>query len=112
MLTKVYTKSGRKCRVTFHVPPDMRVSTVHLCGEFNDWNTCSHPLERQPDGSFSLTLKLNAGREYRYRYFIDGYRWTTDSAADGAVTNQHNTLDSVLRLSNGTIKGSHSGAAG
>lgn len=102
MLTKVYTKSGRKCRVTFHVPPDLRASKVHLCGEFNDWNTCSHPLERQPDGSFSLTLKLKAGREYRYRYFIDGYRWTTDSAADGAITNQHNTLDSIVRLNNGT----------
>lgn len=102
MLTKVFSKRGRKCCVTFHVPPDMHASTVHLCGEFNDWNTCSNPLERQPDGSFLLTLKLKAGREYRYRYFVDGYRWITDSAADGAITNQHNTLDSIVRLTNGT----------
>lgn len=98
MLTKIYTKSGRKCRVTFYVPPDVKASTVHLVGDFNDWSMCSHPLECQTDGSFSLTLKLKAGREYRYRFFIDGYRWTTDSAADGAVTNQHNGLDSIVRL--------------
>lgn len=102
MLRKVYTKSGRKCRVTFYVPPDVKASTVHLVGDFNDWSTCSHPLERQPDGSFSLTLKLKAGRDYRYRYFIDGYRWASDSAADGAITNQYNTLDSIVRLNNGT----------
>lgn len=101
MLTKVYTRSGRKCRVTFCVPPDIKASTVHLVGDFNDWSTCSHPLERQSDGSFSLTLKLKAGREYRFRYFIDGYRWTTDAGADGAVTNQHNGLDSIVRLNNG-----------
>ncbi len=101
MLTKIYTRSGRKCRMTFYVPPDGKARTVHLVGDFNDWSTCSHPLERQTDGSFSQTLKLKAGREYRYRYFMDGYRWTTDSVADGAITNQLNTLDSIVRLING-----------
>lgn len=88
MLTKAYSRSGRKCYVTFCVPPDIHASTVHLCAEFNGWNPCSHPLERQPDGSFSLTLKLKAGREYRYRYFINSYRWLTDSIADAQLPNR------------------------
>ena len=34
------------------------------------------------DGSFSAKLELDAGREYQFRYLIDGSRWENDWKAD------------------------------
>lgn len=99
MLTKVLIPNGQKCRVTFHVSPEIRARIVHLCGDFNNWSTSSHPMEPHPDGSFSLALELRAGRNYRFRYFVDGYCWFNDDAADAYVTNQHDNLESVVQIS-------------
>jgi len=101
MITKVFAKSGHKCRVTFLVSPDIRARTANLCGDFNGWSTSSHPMERQPDGSFILTLELNADQDYRFRYFVDGYCWFNDDAADAYVKNQFDNLESMVRLSYG-----------
>lgn len=100
MLTKKYSKTGRICRVTFHIPQDLKAHHVNLCGEFNDWSTSANPMERHKDGSFTLTLKLKAGREYRYRYLVDDERWVNDYAADGYITNRYNGLDSIVRVEN------------
>jgi 1,4-alpha-glucan branching enzyme len=102
MLSKVFANNSRYCRVTFYLPPDVHANTANLCGDFNNWSTRSHPMQRQPDGSFSLTLKLKFGQDYRFRYFVDGYCWFNDDAADGYVTNQHDNLDSIVRLNNGS----------
>jgi len=34
------------------------------------------------DGSFTLTLDLETGREYQFRYLLDGTNWINDEAAD------------------------------
>lgn len=65
MLTKTYSDGGSRCRVTFHVLPEIRAKTAHLCGDFNNWSTRAHPMERQTDGSFLLTLELSADHDYR-----------------------------------------------
>jgi 1,4-alpha-glucan branching enzyme len=96
MLSKVFTKYGHYCLVTFRLPADVHANTANLCGDFNNWSTKSHPMERQPDGSFSLTLRLKFGHDYRFRYFVDGYCWFNDNAADGYVTNQFDNLDSIV----------------
>lgn len=98
MLKKVFSKTGRTCRVTFSISSDVLADTAHLCGEFNHWSACTHPMKRLPDGSFALTLSLKIGREYRFRYILDGHRWINDHAADGYITNPYNNLDSIVRL--------------
>lgn len=98
MVKKTYTKTGRSCRVTFAVPPETNARAAALVGEFNGWSKTSHPMKRRKDGSFSLTVSLNPGRQYRFRYILDGERWENDQAADGYLPNPFGTQDSLIRI--------------
>jgi 1,4-alpha-glucan branching enzyme len=95
-MRKSYTKTGRSCRVTFEVPGDVNAETIALCGEFNDWDATQHALKRRRDGSFSLTVSLKPGNEYRFRYLLDGERWENDRGADKYVANEFGSEDSVV----------------
>ena len=98
MIKKSYTKTGRACRVTFAVPSEVKARKVSLCGEFNDWNRKVNPMKRRKDGSFSLTVSLSAGRDYRFRYVVDGDRWENDYAADEYRPNPFGTDDSIVKV--------------
>ena len=100
MLKKEYTKTGRSCRVTFNLPADVNAQTACLCGEFNDWDQSSHPMKRGKDGSFSLTISLKPGRQYRYRFLLDGERWENDWAAEDYAPNALGSEDSVVNIEN------------
>jgi 1,4-alpha-glucan branching enzyme len=97
MLKKSYTNTRRFCRVTFQLPAEVKAETAHLCGEFNGWNLKSHPMKHRKDGSFALTLSLQAGQQYRFRYVLDGKRWENDWAADGYVPNLFGSEDSLVK---------------
>jgi cyclomaltodextrinase / maltogenic alpha-amylase / neopullulanase len=56
---------------TFTYPASPAAERVHVIGQFNDWSRSRHPLVRQPDGSWSLTLDLDPGR-YEYKFTVDG----------------------------------------
>ena len=36
-------------------------------------------------GAFTITLDLDIGREYQFRYLVDGTEWKNDEAADRYV---------------------------
>ena len=93
-------KKGSKgaTRVTFTLPKTIGAETATICGEFNDWSETSHPLKRYKDGHFGLAVTLAAGREYRYRYLLDGRRWENDWEADEYVGNPFGGEDSVVRV--------------
>ena len=99
MITKNYTKTGKSCRVTFRHTPSEEVKQVRLLGEFNEWGSDSTDLlKKRKDGSFSLTLSINAGKEYRFRYLLDDNQWENDEQADDYVWNIFGTKDAVLSL--------------
>ena len=98
MLKKSYSKTGRSCRVTFKLPAEVEAENVMLLGEFNEWNNDSHPMKQLKDGSFSLTVSLPAGQDYRFRYLLDGERWENDWEADAYLPNQYGTDDSLVAL--------------
>ena len=98
MPKKEYTKTGRSCRVTFDLPAEVNAQSACLCGEFNDWDQSSHSMKRAKDGSFSLTISLKPGRQYRYRYLLDGERWENDWAADSYAPNALGSEDSVVAI--------------
>jgi 1,4-alpha-glucan branching enzyme len=100
MIRKAYSKTGDSCRVTFQISAEEAAAqSVTVLGEFNDWELRSHPLDRQKDGSFSLTLALPIGRDYRFRYLLDGERWQNDTGADDYRFNQFGSQDSIVDLS-------------
>jgi hypothetical protein len=69
-----------------------------VCGEWNDWSADTDVMHRDAEGGFSLTVGLDAGRAYRFRYLLDGHRWDNDWAADAYVRNDFGGDDSVVDL--------------
>lgn len=98
MLKKNYSKTGKSCRVTFKVPAEIDADSIAVLGEWNAWDAESDPLVRRKDGSFSTTISLEAGREYRFRYLIDAGTWRNDDAADALVPNRFGSQDCLLSL--------------
>ena len=96
MLKKSYSKTGTKCRVTFKLPSEVGAETAALCGDFNNWSADETPMKKLKDGSFSASVSLNAGKAYRFRYFLDGERWENDWEADEYLPNSHGEDDSVV----------------
>ena len=91
--------NGSTVAVTFRVPHAAGAQTVALCGDFNDWSPTSHPMVPDDnDGSFTVTVRLTIGRDYRFRYLIDGARWENDWAADRYEPNAYGGDDSVIAL--------------
>ncbi len=98
MINKSYTKTGRKCRVTFKLPKESvgSAEAIHVLGDFNGWARGATVLERRKNGSFSVTASLDSGGDYRFRYLVDGATWVSDGQADGLVPNRFGDLDSVV----------------
>ena len=82
--------------VTFSLPADVQADSVTLCGEFNEWSTDSVQLERDADGSWHVTVALEPGRTYRYRYLLDSERWENAWQADGYAPNPYGSEDSLI----------------
>ena len=83
-LKKKPLKSKPVCKVTFVLSKEQArgAGNVQVVGEFNNWEIGGSPMRRQKDGSFTTTLDLPSGREYQFRYLIDGEVWISDPEAD------------------------------
>ena len=100
-LKKRYLKSKPICKVTFEVPKQAarNAESIHLVGEFNGWSKAHTPLERRKSGSYNVTVDLEAGRAYQFRYLVDGASWQNDWAADRYVpTNLLGVENSVVEV--------------
>lgn len=89
-IKKQYPKDKSVCKVTFSLPKKAAASAkkVHLVGEFNNWDQKAMPMKKLKNGSFSITLELETGREYQFRYLIDGTKWENDWEANKYVPTQ------------------------
>jgi 1,4-alpha-glucan branching enzyme len=95
---KQYFKKKPSCKVTFSAPKQFASSanTVHLVGDFNDWNRSITPMKRRKNGSFTATLYLRPDCEYEFRYLLDGITWENDPQADKYVANVYGSENSVV----------------
>ena len=98
MLLKHYTKTKKKCRVTFKYPNHEQAGSAVLAGGFNGWSVTDTPMNRLKDGSFSVTLSLKANCSYTFRYVLDGTHWVNDPAADEYAANEYGESNSVVIL--------------
>lgn len=96
MLEKKYMKTKGECEVTFSAPADLQAETVYLVGDFNGWDEQQTPMKRQKDGTFTVKLKLEKGREYQFRYLVNGSEWRNDWAADRYLPNPYSGDNSVV----------------
>ncbi len=82
MVTKqmISKMNDQKMRVTFAMPPMSNCNCLYLVGNFNEWSESVYRMQRADDGAWSLTLELEPGREYQYRYRTDKGVWVNDLA--------------------------------
>ena len=95
MLTKKFIKSRNSCQVTFQLPKDVKAKQVSVVGEFNNWDETAHPLKKVKS-VWKTTLELEQGREYQFRYLVDGEAWHNDEAADKYISNNIGGDNSVV----------------
>src|SRR4030042_2129086 len=67
-----------------------------IAGDFNNWNTVSHPLEKDKKGVWKVLLPLAPGI-YQYRFFVDG-QWQNDPDSTNLVENQFGTFNCVKEV--------------
>jgi hypothetical protein len=53
-------------------------------------------MKRQKNGTFAASLSLERGREYQFRYLLDGDRWENDWQADKYLRNAFGSDNSVV----------------
>ena len=100
MIHKQPAKAKGKTIVTFILPSNIWAERVNLVGEFNDWDTRATPMSRnRSDANWKVTLELDTGKRYRFRYLIDGKEWLNDWHADDHVENPYGSFDSIVDLS-------------
>lgn len=68
--------------VTFRLAGDEPAGPVSVVGSFNDWTPGAHPLETDPDGSRSVTVRVPAGTTAHFRYLAADGHWFDDPQAD------------------------------
>jgi 1,4-alpha-glucan branching enzyme len=97
MITKEPLPDGKHVRVTFELPSSFWAERVNLVGDFNDWDTTKDEMHQsRADGAWRLTLTLDAGHEYQFRYLVNGRDWHNDWHADKYAANRYGTDNSVV----------------
>jgi 1,4-alpha-glucan branching enzyme len=84
--TFIETDSRLVARVTFTLPNSIWANAIYLVGDFNDWNRTSHPFPQDRDGHWSITVDLELGRAFQFRYLRDGEEWMNDLWRNSAAT--------------------------
>ncbi len=95
MITKMPGQPG-KTRVTFSLPSAIWADTIFLVGDFNNWDERATPL-RQTETGWMVTLELDAGHSFQYRYLYNGNDWHNDWNADGYEPNAFGGDNSVVK---------------
>lgn len=101
-IKKQFLKSKPFCKVTFKVGKELaeNAETVKVVGDFNAWNTDVEPMKKLKNGSFTQVINLEVGKEYQFRYLINGSAWANEKEADKEVPNGvvEGEFNSVLSL--------------
>ena len=86
------------CKVTFILAKDiaMTANKVTLTGEFNNWDIESIAMKKAKSGEFSASVELEKGKEYQFKYVIDGKEWINETEADRFVPNEFQSENSVI----------------
>ncbi len=97
-IRKQHLKSQPVCKVTFRLPREEARSAESVClvGEFNDWDKGALPMTRHKNGTFSASINLEPGREYQFRYLLDGAVWENDWHADKYVQTPFGNCDNSV----------------
>ena len=77
-------RENGKVRVTFSMPAIDGCDFLYLVGWFDEWIESVYCMERSAAGNWSLTLELEPGCEYQYRFRTADGSWLNDPYAPAA----------------------------
>ena len=99
-IEKKFLKAKPVCKVKFTLEGEQytNASSIVLIGDFNEWKIGETPLKKSKTGQWSVSLDLESGKSYEFRYLIDGTLWENDPEADGLKNSGLGSENSVLSL--------------
>lgn len=96
MIQKRVSSNAGKVIITFQIPGAVWADRINLVGEFNDWDRESLPFRHDRQDNWSVEVEVDGGREYRFRYLIDGEYWGYDWHADKHMAGEDGVYSSVV----------------
>ena len=69
---------------------------VSLVGDFNNWDTKKHPMQKNTKGQWKKTIILRPGT-YEYKFWVDG-EWMIDGSNDNRCANKFGTLNNLVMV--------------
>jgi hypothetical protein len=98
-MVHVQVGCGRRYTVTFTLPAGIPATRVGLVGDFEDapWNPEGFALRRNALGQWQVSLELEVGQRYEFRFLVNGCRWVNDDACP-MVLNAFGGFHSLLVL--------------
>ncbi|MEL6134305.1 MAG: carbohydrate-binding module family 20 domain-containing protein [Bacteroidota bacterium] len=100
-MKKEFLAKKAVCKVTFTVPAEAVVNaqSVTILGDFNDWDPRQGiEMKKAADQSFSATVELSLGKNYQFRYLVDGAHWINDWAADAYWPSPYHGIENSVIL--------------
>lgn len=95
MTKKAPQEETKNRRVNFSLKAPS-VKEVILVGDFNNWDTGSHSMEKDENGVWKVSMRIPPGK-YEYKLLVDG-RWRLDSGNTQTVINGFGTKNNVLTI--------------
>jgi len=76
-----------------------QAEVVVVVGDWNNWDPqVQHLAKNNGEGTWSIMMELERGREYRYQFVIDGEQWIPDPNAYLQVDDGFGGKNSVLEM--------------
>ena len=75
---------------------ESNAKSVYIAGDFNNWNIHANPMKRLENGDYDISLELEPGGEYQFRYLIDESKWENDWNADKYVKSPFGDSDNSV----------------
>jgi len=91
-----FLKTKPICKVSFKFKAD--AEKLVLVGDFNAWDETATPMKKSKDGTFSVSVEMESGREHQFRYLADDKVWLNDDAADKYTKTAFGSENSVVIL--------------
>ncbi|MDR2962435.1 MAG: isoamylase early set domain-containing protein [Bacteroidales bacterium] len=97
-MKKTFPKASAVCKVTFTISADLLggAKKASVAGDFNDWDIEELPF-KITNGTGSVSRGLPLGREFQYKFVIDGTRWENDPETEGYAPNGLGDYNSVVK---------------
>jgi len=97
-IKKNYLESKPECKVTFKLAKKFvnSANEVNLVGEFNNWDKQRTPMKKLKNGDFSVTVNLDKGSNYQFKYLIDNKEWINEPEADQYAANEFQGENSIV----------------